>query len=86
MPGHGELMRDAEYLTSVRELLVALRTQMRDAVRKGLTLEQARAALDLEAHRARFAGNNPSLAAAFTNQFVTPASERAYLEAKGEIK
>jgi len=35
MPGHGELQRDTRYLSSVQELLGAVRAQMRDAVAKG---------------------------------------------------
>lgn len=86
MLGHGELQRDMTYLSLVRELLGAMRAQMGDAVAKGLTLEQARAALDLESYRAKFAGTDSRRRAGFDNLFVTPASERAYLEAKGEIK
>lgn len=85
MPGHGELQRDTRYLSAVQELLGAVRTQMREAVAKGLTLEQAREALDLTAYRGRFAGDDPVRNRQFTNYFVVPASERAYLEAKGEL-
>ena len=80
MPGHGALLRDMTFLTAVRETLVALTAQMREAVAKGMTLEQARAALDLKAYEARMPGGN------FMGMFVIPASERAYLEARGEIK
>ena len=82
MPGHGELQYDFRYLSLVRETLTALRTQMRDAVAKGMTLEQARAALDLETFRARFAADHPGRRAGFDALFVAPASERAYLEAR----
>jgi cyclase len=85
MPGHGELQRDTAYLTSVRELLGAMRTQMEAAVKKGLTLEKARESLDLTSYRQKFAGSDPIRDRQFTDFFVTPASERAYLEAKGEL-
>jgi cyclase len=86
MPGHGEVQRDTRYMTSLQELLGAIRVQMRDAVAKGLTLEQARAALDLEAFRARFAGDNPRRRTEFAEFFVEPISERAYLEAQGKLQ
>lgn len=86
MPGHGELQRDTQYVTTVQELLGVLRRQMREAVARGLTLEQARAALDLESFRARFAGRDSRRRAQFAELFVSPASERAYLEARGELK
>ena len=85
MPGHGEIQRDMTYLSQVRDLLGAMRAQMQDAVAKGLTLEQARAALDLESFREKFAGADTDRRAGFDGLFVTPASERAYLEAKEEL-
>jgi glyoxylase-like metal-dependent hydrolase (beta-lactamase superfamily II) len=85
MPGHGELQRDTTYLSSVRELLGAMRAQMEAAVTKGLTLEKARESLDLASYRQKFAGSDKIRNQQFSDFFVTPASERAYLEAKGEL-
>ena len=85
MPGHGELQRDTAYLTSVRELLGEMRTQMEAAVKKGLTLEKARESLELASYRQKFAGSDPIRNQQFSDFFVTPASERAYLEARGEL-
>jgi glyoxylase-like metal-dependent hydrolase (beta-lactamase superfamily II) len=85
MPGHGELQRDTTYLSSVRELLDAMRTQMEAAVKKGMTLEKARESLDLASYRQKFAGSDKIRNQQFSDFFVTPASERAYLEAKGEL-
>ena len=86
MPGHGDVQRDTRYLTLVRDTLGAISTHMRDAVAKGLTLEQASATLDIRAYREQFTGGDTSREAGFDYVFVTPASERAYQEAKGEIK
>lgn len=86
MPGHGPLLRDATHLASVRGALAAIGAHMRDAVARGLTLEQARKTLDVSAHQARLTSANPALAGAFTGMFITPATERAFLEAKGEIR
>lgn len=85
VPGHGPVMRDTTYLNQVRELVGAMRTQIAASVAKGLSLEEARKALDLETYRTMFAGEDPGLRAAFDSLFVTPASERAFLEAKGEM-
>lgn len=86
MPGHGEVQRDMTYLSLVREALGAVSTQMRDAVAKGLTLERARVALDIVAIRQKLTGGDKGLEGGLDYAFVTPATERAYLEAKGEIK
>lgn len=86
MPGHGALQRDTAYLESVRTLLDAMRRQMQAAVDRGLSLEEARAALDLDEFRRRFTGGDPIRTRQFTQFFVIPASERAYREAKGELR
>ena len=86
MPGHGEVQRDTQYLTAVQELLGAIRGQMRDAVARGLSLEQARAALDIEAFRTGFAGQDSRRRTEFANFFIEPITERAYLEAKGSLQ
>ncbi len=86
LPGHGAVMTDTGYVTAVRDLLVTVRDHMRQAVAQGLTLEAARASLDLDRHRAWFAGDDPGRRQSFDSVFVTPATERAYLEARGELK
>lgn len=86
MPGHGAVLTDTQYLRQVRDLLVAVRDHMRDAVAQGVTLEDARRSLSIETHLARFAGEDPGRRASFQSVFLAPATERAYLEAKGEIK
>lgn len=86
MPGHGALQRDSAYLESVRTLLDATRRQMQAAVDRGLSLDEARKSLDLDAFRRRFAGDDPIRNRQFTQFFVIPASERAYREAKGEFR
>jgi cyclase len=82
--GHGPVQRDKAYVESVESLLEATLAQAREAVRKGLTLEETRKAVNLEAFRQRFAGDDPARRRAFDGFFVSPAVERAYREAKGE--
>ncbi len=48
VPGHGPVMRDFSYIDQVYGLMQAMSAQARDAVGRGLTLEQARAAVDLK--------------------------------------
>ncbi len=86
VPGHGPLRRDWAYLDLVRELLTATRDQARAAVARGLDLSATRAAVDLHALRERFVGNDAAVGRAFDAFFVQPAVERAWLEARGEVR
>jgi cyclase len=85
VPGHGPTQRDKEYLLAVTELLESVVSQVKDAVGRGLSLEETRKTVDLEAFRKRLAGDDPARNYAFNAYFITPAIERAYKEAKGEI-
>lgn len=85
MPGHGELQRDDRYIVAVIELLESMRAQMAAAVDEGLSLEEARARLDMDDFRERLTGGDPVRTRQFEQFFIAPASERAFLEAKGEI-
>lgn len=85
IPGHGSIQKDREYHDLVVSLLESTLRQTQEAVKKGLSLEETRKAVDLESFRAKLAGDDPTRNSAFTNYFVTPAVERAYLEAKGEL-
>ena len=86
IPGHGAAQHDQTYLTQVIGLLETTVKQVKDAAQRGLSLEEARKAVDLEAFRLRFAGDDAARNYAFQNYFFIPATERAYKEAKGEIK
>ena len=82
--GHGHVQRDKAYIESVEALLEATLAQAREAVKKGLTLEETRKAVNLDAFRQKFAGDDQTRRRAFDGFFVSPAVERAYREAKGE--
>lgn len=85
IPGHGAIQRDRTYHDLVVSLLQSTLQQAQDAVKKGLSLEDTRKAVDLESFRQKMAGGDPVRDRAFTDYYVTPAVERAYLEAKGEL-
>lgn len=52
---------------------------------RGLDLEATRKAVDLSALRARFTRGDELVGRAFDAFFITPAVERAWLEARGEL-
>lgn len=84
VPGHGDVQHDYAYLGLVRELLTFTRAGARDAVRKGLTLEQAQKAIDFTDFIKRFGGGDVVRTEAFSNFYSQPAVARAYEEAKFE--
>lgn len=84
VPGHGPLQHDRQYIDGVIALLEELRRQTTDAVRRGLTLEQTREEVKLDEFRRRFAGDSHERDVAFRLFFLTPAVERAWLDARGE--
>jgi glyoxylase-like metal-dependent hydrolase (beta-lactamase superfamily II) len=84
IPGHGKIQRDKSYLTLETALIQSLVDQVRDAVKRGLSLVDTRKAVDLSAFRQRMAGEDRRRSADFDNYFVGPAVGRAYKEARGE--
>jgi glyoxylase-like metal-dependent hydrolase (beta-lactamase superfamily II) len=85
IPGHGEIQRDWAYLDMFVELLNSPRAQAKAAVDKGLDLEATRKAVDLSSFRQRFTKGNEGIGRAFDAFFITPAVERAWIEARGEL-
>jgi cyclase len=84
VPGHGPVMRSNEYVDVVIDLIESVRSQVRDAVRQGKSLEETRAVVSVESFRKQLAGEDMWRRRAFQNFFVKPAVGRAYKEAKGE--
>ena len=78
LPGHGPVMRDWAYARLVTELLETVGAQVRSAVARGLTLEAARASVDVAGLRARFAGSDPILVRNFDQFFLATAVEAAF--------
>jgi glyoxylase-like metal-dependent hydrolase (beta-lactamase superfamily II) len=85
VPGHGAIQRDRAYLDQVVALLERTLAQAKQAVARGLDLEGTRAAVNLDSLRLRFTNGDRAREAAFAAYFATPAVERAFREAKGEL-
>ena len=85
MPGHGPIQRDWRYLDQVRELIDTTLAQVKAGAARGLSLEEVRRELRLEAPRARFLKGDSTLAPAFAQFWIAPASERAFAEATGKL-
>ena len=85
VPGHGPIQRDRVYLDRVRVLIETTLSQVRLAVSQGKDLEATRRAVSLDSLRVRFTGDSLVRIRAFNNFFVTPAVQRAWLEARGEL-
>ena len=80
VPGHGPVFRDKEYLLAVKALLESVAAQARAAKQRGLSVEEAQRAVDLESFRKRFAGDDPSRNDAWTGYFLNPAVASVYAE------
>ena len=78
IPGHGPLMRDKEYLDLAISLFEALVGQVRDAAKRGLSLEETRKAVNLESFRVRLAGDDPVRNGIFRSSLLQAAVEQAY--------
>lgn len=86
VPGHGPLMRDKEYVNTVVALLESVVSQVQDAVKRGLSLEETRKAVNVESFRRRLAGDDPVRLETFDDSIMRVGVERAYREARGELK
>jgi glyoxylase-like metal-dependent hydrolase (beta-lactamase superfamily II) len=81
VPGHGPVMRNADYVKQERDLFVSINTQVGAAAARGDTLEVTRKAVDLSAFRQQFAGESKVRQFAFGMYVVGPAVESAYRDA-----
>ncbi len=84
VPGHGPIQRNKEYLTLITGLLDSVVGQASESVKRGLSLEETRAAINLDSYRSRLAGDDPERNYAFEHYFFTPATERIYQQARRE--
>ena len=85
MPGHGPVQRDWRYLDQVRELIDTTLAQVKVGAARGLSLEDVRRELRIDTQRARFLKGDSTLAPAFSQFWIMPASERAFAEATGTL-
>jgi len=84
VPGHGPVLRDYAYVDTLIALIEETRTQVRDAVGQGLSLEDTRKKVDLGSYRRKLAGDDYWRQRAFDEFFLDPAVGRAHKEARGE--
>jgi glyoxylase-like metal-dependent hydrolase (beta-lactamase superfamily II) len=83
IPGHGAPMTDAAYLDRLIGTLADVRNQVGAFARQGLSLDEVRARVDYSAQSAIF-GEPPGGHGIFELNWLTPITESAYLEARGE--
>lgn len=84
VPGHGPVEHDKTYLHTITDLLVAIDTQVREAVKAGLSLEDTRKKVDISKYTNQLTAGIASRKKNFEQFFVTPMIELAYKQAKGE--
>ena len=85
VPGHGDVQYDYAYLAMVRELIAFTLDRARDAVKRGITVEELQKQIDFAPFVARFAGADPVRRDAFSNFYAQAGVPRAYEEAKSEV-
>lgn len=82
VPGHGPVMRDFGYADQVSGLLQSMATQVQDAVARGLTLDQTRAALDLTKYHDLFVAGMEEREGTWQASIIQSGIEAAFEEAK----
>ena len=82
VPGHGPVMRNLEYLETVRRMLTTARDQARTAAANGLSEDSTLATVRLETLRDEVAGSEKQMRIMFGSFFRRPVLSRAYQEAK----
>jgi glyoxylase-like metal-dependent hydrolase (beta-lactamase superfamily II) len=81
VPGHGPVLRDDRYLATLQEMFSAIASGAKTAAARGLTLEQARKAIDLKPFRDALAGDSRVRRILFSTYVAGPAVEAAFNEA-----
>lgn len=84
VPGHGPLEHDKTHLRTITALLEAIDTQVREAVKAGLSLDETRKKVDISKFTDQLTAGIASRKRNFEQFFVTPMVELAYKQAKGE--
>jgi glyoxylase-like metal-dependent hydrolase (beta-lactamase superfamily II) len=86
VPGHGPVMHDLAYVTTLEQLVTSVRAQVAEAVKRGATLEETRAKVDIEPFRRSLAGDDAARNAELKSAFTVPGIARAYQEATGKLE
>lgn len=86
IPGHGPVMRDGAYVQLEIEALQAVWREVKQCVFDGLTLEQTHKKVTLDALAQRFTAGDKFRMSGFRDAFLQPAIDRAFQEARGNLK
>jgi len=84
VPGHGPVMHDDAYLTTIGGMFRSIAEQTAAVVRRGGTLDEARKTVNLAPFRAAIAGESPVRRLLFGNYVVQPSIGAAFKEAGGK--
>lgn len=82
VPGHGPILHDDARLAGIEAMLRDIVAQVARAVARGDTLAAVRRAVNLTAHRDRFAGSSALQRFAFANYVTDPAVAAAFADAQ----
>lgn len=82
VPGHGPVLTSDTALVAIEAMLRDIVAQVGRAVARGDTLAAVRRAVDLQAHRDRFAGASALQRFAFANYVTEPAVAAAFADAR----
>jgi glyoxylase-like metal-dependent hydrolase (beta-lactamase superfamily II) len=85
VPGHGPVQHNNDYVDLVSSLLQTFNSQVQQAVRQNLSLDETRKKVDVASLEKQFAGDNPNRRRNIEAYFLGMAVERAYKEAKGTL-
>jgi glyoxylase-like metal-dependent hydrolase (beta-lactamase superfamily II) len=85
VPGHGQAQHDMNYLNLVIESLQSVVDQVHEALRRGMTLEETKKFVNLNAIRLKFTHDDPDLNASFQGNFA-PIVRQVYDEATEELE
>jgi glyoxylase-like metal-dependent hydrolase (beta-lactamase superfamily II) len=80
VPGHGQAQPDSSFLQLVLDSFKSIHEQVRDALHRGLTLQETQRAINLAAIRTKFTHDDPNLNAVFDGNFA-PIVRQFYDEA-----
>jgi cyclase len=84
VPGHGPVQHNYDYIDLVSSLLQSVNSQVQQAARQNLSLDDTRKKVDVANLEKQFVGDNPNRQRSFEAYFLGMAVERAYKEAKGD--
>jgi cyclase len=81
IPGHGPVLRDTTYVKLMARLFTSVSEQVDASIKRGETLDQTRASVNLDDFQKQFAGDSRMRRLIFRNYVIGPAVEAAFLDA-----